>query len=353
MKSTSFVSVFLAIILCLILSCSPNNQQPGPKKHFNEAFEKVNEIQLSTGKDHLIGRIGGFSIVPGGGYLVLSSSSKQQVFRFHQDGRFAGILGGNGKGPNEYINAMDITSDRHGNILLYDSYQRKIIQYLPDGSFLRSIKMNAYGHKFLQNSKSEFFFWRTDPQPSELTITRYDSLGNMTGMFAVVSKEYDRRLGMFGGGIVMDSEDNIYELERWEYAIKKFNARGELILIFGAPSSSYHPYKKPDAVMLNSGKGFVEYLRKISAIRNISMLKDKFIFVFLQQDSPIDGNKPYSWLDIYLKDGTPIASEVELPEEFEDYSVSEDSFYLLKSAKPDEDGDFRNPTIVHYRLKLK
>ena len=77
--------------------------------------------------------------------------SKGTVYQFSNSGEFIKQIGLNGKGPGEYIVAMDIALDMTRDIIYVQAYP-KLLLYNTDGTFIKSHDFNANNFALHENT---------------------------------------------------------------------------------------------------------------------------------------------------------------------------------------------------------
>lgn len=143
-------------LLLLVTACQPStNEQEAfltlevlkmPSEELE--FESVRFVPLSSGDDHLLGYSPLTKFYDGDIYL-LDRSDQKHILRFTGSGDFLNHIGKEGRGAEEHMGALDFV--KHGDtISVLASYgeNSKIINYLKDGTFLKSIPIKVLARSF-------------------------------------------------------------------------------------------------------------------------------------------------------------------------------------------------------------
>lgn len=111
-------------------------------------FESVRFVPLSSGNDHLLGQQLLTKFYDGEIY-ILDIGSQKNILRFNASGEFLNSIGEEGRGAEEYMGAGDFA--KHGDtISVLASYgeNSRIISYLKDGTFVKSIPIELLANSF-------------------------------------------------------------------------------------------------------------------------------------------------------------------------------------------------------------
>lgn len=77
------------------------------------------------------------------GGFVVANSGTYELFFFDATGHRASIAGGRGRGPGEYTGMRDVQVTRGDSLVVFDGGARRVSILGPDGSFARSIPLQA------------------------------------------------------------------------------------------------------------------------------------------------------------------------------------------------------------------
>jgi len=101
-------------------------------------FNSPKTIILETSKDCLIGTVADIQVYDGKIFISDEKSAKA-LYIFDMDGKFIRKIGGNGRGPGEYLRLMDFTIDKINHELYLLDGNNKLHRYKVDGTYLNSI----------------------------------------------------------------------------------------------------------------------------------------------------------------------------------------------------------------------
>ena len=101
-------------------------------------FQNPKAIILETNKDCLIGHIFDLQVFDDFLY-VLDTQIAKSLFVFDMNGRFVRKIGSLGQGPGEYSQLSDFTIDTEKKYIYLLDFNKRIHQYLFDGTFVRTI----------------------------------------------------------------------------------------------------------------------------------------------------------------------------------------------------------------------
>jgi len=111
-------------------------------------FESVRFVHLSSREDHMLGQFPLTRFYHGDIYL-LDNNGQKNILRFTGSGEFLNHIGKEGRGAEEHMGANDFT-EYGDTIFVLTSYgeDSKIISYLKDGTFVKSIPVGVLGRSF-------------------------------------------------------------------------------------------------------------------------------------------------------------------------------------------------------------
>jgi len=119
-------------------------EQPSKKN----IFKNVRITQLENNGDNLLGEDLYFEISNGKIY-IFDRKDQKAVFIFDEDGKYFGKTGQAGKGPGEYVNAVDfLVRNDTIDFLVHEGPDASIFSYTSSGDFLGKTKLSFLPYSF-------------------------------------------------------------------------------------------------------------------------------------------------------------------------------------------------------------
>lgn len=142
----------------------------------SEVVDSLTYIKLETDSCCLIGHIDKL-ISQDDKFILVDKDKATAIYIFDKTGKFINKIGTKGKGPGEYISLTDITIDEHGNIIVYDNKQDKLIIYSSEGDLKHEyrLKFDAEATAYLMNNRIAFYCDFIN-NPSLLKNSQYPNL---------------------------------------------------------------------------------------------------------------------------------------------------------------------------------
>ena len=170
----------------------------------SEIASDIEFIKLKTDKDHLVGSIGGISRF-NDKLLVLANQGKS-LYIFTNQGDFVSEIGRRGKGPGEFLYIYGMSIDPISNHLyILDNNQVKLIEYSPDGKFIKEKKLSFYATGVRATENGFIFYTRSvytfRSRGCVLTVTDKD--------LNILSSHHPRSIGKG----IPDRKNNMYKIE--------------------------------------------------------------------------------------------------------------------------------------------
>jgi len=364
-------STFLLGISCLIAvgSCKEPRKQTiinpcdWTKKHpillssksrFEEIFQLEKIIQLSWGRDHLLGLDLELAIGKRDeSFLILDRMVGRSVYLFDSTGKYVMTIGNKGRGPGEYERPMAIDFDTFGKIYVYDKALLRVNIFDADGAYLNSFKVDKYFNKLRINSNNELYFYTSTTYDSDgssdAMIFEYDANGKFQRSFCPQSTNFVAAAASWGGGIAIDSNDFIYQISPYEYKLQVFAADGECLMSNEHVPDYYREPSKPNFNLQADIKALGKWHASWTHIFNIHLLENCLVLIFTQ-DRVL--GKAEHHLDIFDTSGKGIKFKIESSMEAALSSCAKGPFlYFPQMSKDDGRDDFINPQIVKYRIR--
>jgi len=142
--------LLLAFILLAYPSCKSNIQVEEEYKVISSEdlanaeenhllIEDIEFIPLSTGEDHLIGKICGVQY-QNGKFYIFDNWVNKSVTVFSENGEFLYKIDKEGRGPGEYVTVTAFDVDSLGNVYLFDPLSQKLICYSNEGKTSKDVE---------------------------------------------------------------------------------------------------------------------------------------------------------------------------------------------------------------------
>lgn len=195
----------------------PNERDP----LLSEIASDIRFIKLKTDQDHLIGSIG--SISRFNNKLLIVANQGKSLYIFTDQGDFVSEIGRIGKGPGEYLEIYGLSRDPiSGHFFILDNGQVKVLEYSPEGEFIKEKKLSFYATG-LQATEYGFIFYTG----SVYTYRSNGCILNVTDReFNVLSSHHPRAMDK---GVpdrlkaLYKSEDGLYYWEPFWDTVYAFN----------------------------------------------------------------------------------------------------------------------------------
>lgn len=322
------------------------------RKKFQDVFQLVEEIQLSTGQDHLIGGNTTLAVSTDGRLLVRDPMFTRSVYLFNPDGSFAKLIGGKGKGPGEYLYPAAHGFDKIGNIYVYDGDQLRLNCYDKNGEYVQSFFLGKYFGDIAFTNDSDIFLFSesvSDAKGStDATIFRYNGEGKLVTSFCPQSKNYFRFGASGGGGIEISDQNVLYCVSAYEYRIRVFKLDGTLLWSFGEIPSFYKPPRQPPPGFHYQMAELHKWHTSWTHIMNLVLIGERYLLLFMQD---FEDGKPMNLLDVYDATGKKILAEIESPLLGTRFTSQGDLLVSIEDGVPDKFGNLLNPKVKKYKIK--
>ena len=125
-------------------------------------FESVRFVPLSSGNDYPVGSTLLTRLYDG--EIFILDRGNRNIFRFDGSGEFLNVVGNSGRGAEEFVGARDFVN--HGDTVSVLTNNRKVVSYLKDGTFVKSINVNLDAKSFEWIPSGYIFHTGTNPEYS-------------------------------------------------------------------------------------------------------------------------------------------------------------------------------------------
>jgi hypothetical protein len=290
MKKRNLTTCLLLFAFCI--SCNMSDKIPPEGKSIDlssvmghsskeKIFKDVRFIQLETVRENLLGDDLYFEISSDKIY-IFDRGNQKSVFIFDEDGKYVGKSGRPGKGPGEYVNAVDfLVRNDTVDFLVQQSPNASVYSYTSSGDFIRETKLNLFPYSFqLIQNKFYAVSMNYNKMIHDHQIYLLDKTGNDIKKYLPNETEINIPIGenCFG-----KSEDEVFYFEPFNDTVYKFD--DTLLNPFYA--FDFGDYTVPDKFFQTDiMKGFQMINEKgFALIKNIFANKENMIFEIVRQKS--------------------------------------------------------------------
>jgi tripartite motif-containing protein 71 len=212
-------------------------------------------------------------VVDAASNVYVSTQAKQNIKKFDSDGKFIMHWGGFGNDPGEFNLSSGIAVDTQGNVYVADFNNTRIQKFDSEGTFLleweteppigpASLTVDAGGYVYVDN----FFNHRH-------VVQKFDSNGNLVHQWGDTGRA-DGEFAPRPEDVTIDSNGDIYIVDRLNHRIQKFDSDGNFLAKFGGEpgKTGQGQFYEPIGVAVDAeGNIYVHdnyYLQKLDAEGN-------------------------------------------------------------------------------------
>jgi hypothetical protein len=176
------------------------------------------------------------------GNVYVVDAGNDRIQKFTSDGTFLTKWGSNGSGEDEFHLPMGIATDSHDDVHVADYHNQRIQKFDSSGNFLAT-----WGGAFVDfispmsvaiDSGDNFYV-----VDNQTRIQKFDSSGN----FLTEWGSSGSGPGRFNGArrVAIDSHDNVYIADSFNYRIQKFDSAGAFINEWGSFGDGDGQFSEP------------------------------------------------------------------------------------------------------------
>lgn len=305
-----------------------------------EQLFEAETIKLQLPQEYVLGAITAISIANNNNILIADEQHLRLVLMFNNKGKFIKQIGGNGKGPGEYISPHHVLSNNKGEIIISDPSLFRISCYKSNGDFLHSFSIKKMIEGMALISKDEILIhdqFATKIKPGN-TIFSYNRQGKPLCQFGETSKAYHKELKNIpfsaqGPFLAVDA-DYVFEMDYPDYHIRKYWNEGKSKKEFGIKphiwrsllTTNYKKIPLPKMVDATTASQLDKYFKnefvKSTYIDWIHILTPGILMLMVHYNNTGDMTKD-NYFVFYNTDGNLIKEGFK----FKNFPKSSDYFY--------------------------
>lgn len=360
-------NILLFMLVIFVTNCQ---SEPDELQEFQESKLEDRNIKLSKNSDIKIVNSEDGNLARPYAALAVSHDSKRfglydliynHFIIFNREGEIIQILGDEGRGPDEFQQALDFNFDEEKNLIAYDERQFQLKIFDKEGELQKNTSVfedGNYSHNTsgLFANDSLIYIGITDVSTHN-TDQAWQS--ELMGIFDYSGEkvkfigQYDPYIfdNNFYGDLplfdIVFEEDKIYSTHKNSYRIQVFNVDNNKKLdYFGRKSSSYKEADQNIETHFPMEK--IEELSLTQSFPNGLFVTDNYILHYFQNATEewFETKDPLTkehYLSIYNRDNHAFVKE--LKSDYQLLEVQDNKLYLLEDTNPD------NYTIGIYELE--
>lgn len=155
--------ILLIVLLLLGAACQDADRQQSPRAKVEGCKPisvrpadqpvrfRLTEPRFSVGEagdEFVVGRLGD-AIIAQNGQVVVGDRFGPSIRSLSDEGTVLLQYGGDGEGPGEYVDVIDLFAVGENELAVYDSRLRRVSMFALDGSFLRSRRLSTSSSRLL------------------------------------------------------------------------------------------------------------------------------------------------------------------------------------------------------------
>ena len=167
-------------------------------KHLDKnksVISEVSYVKLELNDESIIGEVDKIRYLNSRFYIFDKSVTKS-VFVFSNSGKYLYKIARLGKGPGEYIFAMDFDVDTLGNIYVYDNARDRLLKYGTTGDFIKEYDTGTYLEEFLLGEDERM-----------IVRNAYKNGPDITANLGIINLKNQHLETFFKGGEIQDNFD--------------------------------------------------------------------------------------------------------------------------------------------------
>lgn len=334
------------IIICLLITSTRLYSQQQIGKYFNSYFEYVKEITLP--KDVLIGDITIIDTYEN--KILIADKFGKNAYLITNDGKLLKKLNPDECHPGIKWAPYSAYFNKKGDIYVINNYPPWGFRFDKNGKCLGLVDDNFLGtFWYAFTSNGQIIGCNQSNRYNKNSLILMDSKGKEIKNFGVFPGEFKNLIGRrYGGGLVTDKDDNIYQLNVSSYEITKYDKNGTVIKTLKCKPNRYI---RPEKDYSNT-KDMQQMMKEA---RNSNDFTSAERLYLLDKDilAAEYWNKGAIELNLCDLEGNRLNMQPITYEKQKSLFAKNGFLYFTYQAKSDSKGNFPNPTIKVYRFNVK
>lgn len=207
MKKLTAITLAFILILAFCNSCGPKGPETADLPYLIDIGNNISNIQnmplsgvgqqleyipLETTPESLLERARTIRMTES--FIFVSDYNK--LVEFDREGKYIRTIGGQGRGPGEYLDLNDFYPDETRGVIYILTNESDLLVYGFDGKFIESVRLPFVSMRFLFNHPDRFFYYSANipGQTTDSVFSWYitDASGKSTMKFVNFHKRVNR-----------------------------------------------------------------------------------------------------------------------------------------------------------------
>jgi len=362
MRRICFIFVLLILILIGCTEGPARDFQPSPVEEKQVTLEKQREITLSSrDTSDIADPLTHFAINRDATRLAFYDIILQHFVVTDGQGRLLHVLGGPGRGPEEFIQAINFAFDEHDNLLIYDERLRQLKIFGPEGTLKRTSNLFETGELAKSSSQTfvrdstvylgitEMALNNTDEAWKSKMMAAFDYQGNLQALYGsydpyvIESPYYGDSPEFYVGpeaGTLYATQTNSYRIQLFDLASDRrthyFGRRSPHYRESEEEIDPFYSHARINEMTLNQSFANGIYVTSVFIIYPFQNTTEEWFRTRDQQYQE-------QYIVLYDRQSHAFNAELKLPHPMG--TVAGDRIYLIENSNPD------NYTIGVYELQ--
>lgn len=346
----------LLIFLCLLfLGCSQATTDDYKQSNVelkNINIKEIDKIRIENADSTVIAQLlPRFAINSDATRMAFYDLLYKHFVITDENGKILHIIGGQGRGPDEFIQALNFNFDEHNNLVVFDEAQKQMKIFGPEGSIEQTF--NILGDSKFAIASSELFakdsliymgvadieLFNTKNAWKSKMLAIFDFNGNIQGIYGTYDP-YVTEATYYGSNpifYVNTDESKLYSTHRNSYRIQIYSfMRDTLTSYFGYRST--HFKESAEIIASNFPRAKIFKMSLNQSFPEGIFVTSKYVIQYFQNlTEKWFQTKDYQTQDhffvIYDRETHNFNTELELPSIVG--TVHNDLIYLIENSNPD------------------
>lgn len=318
------------IVVCAVGLLILNNVSSSQNLSLSSNLEKVDEYWIEPPSSLLLDLPSNIQILDDGKVLW---GEETRIILFSQDGKSVEVQEKAGRGPGELLSSTYYQVDNEKNIAILDKRQYKIAQFNTTFDHLGDVPFSGVRTKqFVVIGDGKYAtFNDLVTNKSDPAVSLFNKEGKLVNEWGNIPYYALLQANRNGGGIVKDSEENIYYSYLGGYKIWKINRKANKISIFDQKPDYFDGTDKEKiSNVVGNLQKLIPHSFEISRVSGLFFLKPNIIVQQIDDGNPWRDEEVQLYLEMWNTKGKKIADNVEIPHWIAD--TNGDLIYLLSDT---------------------